>query len=183
MALYEWLCKNLKQKLWTRQGFTRKLCKQTGFFLSLPGAAPLVGAVLKVGTFTYFCLCFRPMGEFLMLVNSGQSLQFEQNQTGQTVSKKFGLLTSCNPDQSEHHSLTLIGKSWKTHSEILLKFSFSGSSHRRFYWKTHPFEFIGWNHKPYRYDMWHLVWMSFPVKRSQKFPRNLPIRVKRILQS
>ena len=34
--------------------------------------------------------------------------------------------------------LTLIGKSWKTHPEIFLKFSFSGSSHRPFYWKTHP---------------------------------------------
>ena len=23
-----------------------------------------------------------------------------------------------------------------------------------------------------------MIWMSFPVKRSQKFPKNLPIRVK-----
>ena len=38
--------------------------------------------------------------------------------------------------------LTPIGKSWKTHPEIFLKFSFSGSSHRPFYWKTHPFEFF-----------------------------------------
>ena len=38
--------------------------------------------------------------------------------------------------------LTLIGKSWKTHPEIFLKFSFSGPSHRPFYWKTHPFEFF-----------------------------------------
>ena len=34
-------------------------------------------------------------------------------------------------------SLTLIGKSWKTHPYIFLKFSFSGSSNRPFY--THPF--------------------------------------------
>ena len=34
--------------------------------------------------------------------------------------------------------LTLIGKSWKTHPEIFLKFSFSGSSHKPFDWKTHP---------------------------------------------
>ena len=38
----------------------------------------------------------------------------------------------------------IIGKSWKTHPEILLKFSFSGSSNRSFYWKTHPFEFFDW---------------------------------------
>ena len=37
-----------------------------------------------------------------------------------------------------YHSTTLIGKSWKTHQEIFLEFSFSGSSHRPFYWKTHP---------------------------------------------
>ena len=37
--------------------------------------------------------------------------------------------------------LTLIGKSWKTDTEIFLKFSFSGSSHRPFYWKTHPDNF------------------------------------------
>ena len=42
--------------------------------------------------------------------------------------------------------LTLTGKSWKTHPEIFLKFSFSDSSHRPFYWKTHPFEFFDWNH-------------------------------------
>ena len=35
-------------------------------------------------------------------------------------------------------NLTLIGKSWKTHPEIFLKFSFIGSSHIPFYWKTHP---------------------------------------------
>ena len=114
--------------------------------------------------------------------------------------------------------LTLIGKSWKTHPEIFLKFSFSGSSHRPFYWKTHPFEFFDWNHIWYvtigldefssktacvtpqnspiddwisfpeqrsssrpgfsknwiTHDFW---WMSFPVKPSQKCPRNLPIRV------
>ena len=42
----------------------------------------------------------------------------------------------------ERISLTLIGKSWKTHSEFFLEFSFSGSSHRPFYWKTHPFKFL-----------------------------------------
>ena len=36
----------------------------------------------------------------------------------------------------------IFGKSWKTHPEIFLKFSFSGSSHRPFYWKTHPFDFL-----------------------------------------
>ena len=131
-------------------------------------------------------------------------------------------------------SLTLIGKSWKTHSEIFLIFSFSGSSDRPFYWTTHPiffFEisilgrhtgrftgklinkkswvpiqffpnlpillessfirFFDWNH------IWYVTigldefsskkacvtpqnspiddWMSFPVKRSQKFPTNFPI--------
>jgi len=43
----------------------------------------------------------------------------------------FKLLTISN--------LTLIGKSRKTHPENFLKCSFSGSSHRPFYWKTHPF--------------------------------------------
>ena len=33
---------------------------------------------------------------------------------------------------------TLNGKLWKTHPEIFLKFSFSGSSHMRYYWKSHP---------------------------------------------
>ena len=37
---------------------------------------------------------------------------------------------------------TLIGKSWKTHPGIFLKFSFSGSSHRPFYWKTHPLKIM-----------------------------------------
>ena len=38
-----------------------------------------------------------------------------------------------------HINLTLIGKSWKTRPECFRKFSFSGSSHRPSYWKTHPF--------------------------------------------
>ena len=49
--------------------------------------------------------------------------------------------------------LTLIGTSWKTHREFFLKFSISGSSHRPFYWTTHPLKimstysvfFISWN--------------------------------------
>ena len=54
--------------------------------------------------------------------------------------------------------LTLIGKSWKTHPEIFLKFSFSGSSHRPFYWKTHPLKIMstiqfffnsGASHRPF----------------------------------
>jgi len=82
--------------------------------------------------------------------------------------------------------LTLIGKSWKTHPEFFLKFSFPGSSHRPFYWKTHPFEFFEWNH------IWYVAigmdefsskmacvtpqnspiddWISFPVKRSSSRP-------------
>ena len=66
-------------------------------------------------------------------------------------------------------NLTVIGKSWKTHPEIFLKFPFSRSSHRLYwkthplkitysvfsnsepsyrpiYWKTHPFDFFDWNH-------------------------------------
>ena len=43
---------------------------------------------------------------------------------------------------SELVKLTLIGKSWKTHPEIFLKFSFSGSSHRPFYWKIHPLKIM-----------------------------------------
>ena len=87
---------------------------------------------------------------------------------------------------------------WKTHPFKIMRtysvFFNSGASHRPFYWKTHPFDFFEWNH------IWYLTfgldefscktacqtphdsqiddWMSFPVKRSQKFPRNLPIRVK-----
>ena len=34
--------------------------------------------------------------------------------------------------------LTPIVKSWKTHPEFFLKFSFSGSWARPYYWKTHP---------------------------------------------
>ena len=42
------------------------------------------------------------------------------------------------------HSLiwTLIAKSWKIHPEIFLKFSFSCSSHRPFYRKTHPLKIM-----------------------------------------
>ena len=78
----------------------------------------------------------------------------------------------------------------------------SGASHRPFYWKTHPFEFFDWTHTwyltfgldefssersvwPPEFSNWRLLmifwWMSFPVKRSQKLPRNLPIRVNRKL--
>ena len=57
--------------------------------------------------------------------------------------------------------LTLIGKSWKTHPEIFLKFSFSGSSHRPFYWKTHPVFFrnlnSGASHRPF-------YWKTHPLK-------------------
>ena len=38
--------------------------------------------------------------------------------------------------------LTLIGKPWKTHPEIFLKSSFSGSSYRPFYWNTHPLKIM-----------------------------------------
>ena len=44
--------------------------------------------------------------------------------------------------ESEIKPLTLIGKSWKTHPETFLKFSFSGSSHRPFYWKTYPLKIM-----------------------------------------
>ena len=109
--------------------------------------------------------------------------------------------------------LTLIGKSWKTHPEIFLKPSFSGSSKKPFYFKTHPvkimctysgflqfsgvtqifyckthpFEFFDRNH------IWYVTfglgefstktacnaffWMGCSVKRSRKFPGNLPISV------
>ena len=40
------------------------------------------------------------------------------------------------------HELTLIGKSCKTRPEIFLKLSVSGSSHRPFYWKTHPLKIM-----------------------------------------
>ena len=58
-------------------------------------------------------------------------------------------------------SLTLIGKSWKTHPDIFPKFSFSGSSHRPFYWKTHPIFFWNFNsgasHRPF-------YWKTHPLK-------------------
>ena len=61
----------------------------------------------------------------------------------------------------ERFRLTLIGKSWKTHPEIFLKFSFSGSSHRPFYWKTHPIFFWNFNsgasHRPF-------YWKTHPLK-------------------
>ena len=38
--------------------------------------------------------------------------------------------------------LILIGKSWKIHPEIFLEFSFSGLSHRSFYWKTNPLKIM-----------------------------------------
>ena len=100
--------------------------------------------------------------------------------------------------------LTLIGKSWKTHPEFFLKFLFSGSSHRPFYWKTDPFDFL----TETIYAMYNLVsisfpvkrsssrlsffiktekvlmifrWTSFPVKQSQEFSRNLSKRVKSLM--
>ena len=33
----------------------------------------------------------------------------------------------------------MIGKTWKTHPEIIPKFQFSGACHRPYYWKIHPF--------------------------------------------
>ena len=85
--------------------------------------------------------------------------------------------------------LTISGKSWKTHPEKYLEFPFSRSSHKPFYWETHPLKimttfsfcsilgrhtgcFIGkLIHSNFLtetiYDMWHLVWVSFPIKRSQ----------------
>ena len=69
---------------------------------------------------------------------------------------------------------------WKTHPlKIMSTYSVffnSGASHRPFYWKTHPFEFFDWNHKWYvRFDLESRFWISFPVKRSQKFPRNFDV--------
>ena len=100
-----------------------------------------------------------------------------------------------------YDDITLIGKSWKTHPEIFLKFSFSGSSHRLFYWKTHPSDFFDWNH------IWYVKfgldeffsktacvtprnspiddWMSFPVKRScwrPAFTKNWMIFDRRVFQ-
>ena len=49
---------------------------------------------------------------------------------------------------------TLIGKSWKTHPEIFLKFSFSGSSHRPFYWKTHPLKIISFKNLFSFFQFW-----------------------------
>ena len=48
---------------------------------------------------------------------------------------------------------TLIGKSWETHPDFFLEFSFSGSSHRPFYWKTDPFEFFVWN------QIWYITYI------------------------
>ena len=46
------------------------------------------------------------------------------------------------PTPGNDLELILIGKSWKTRPEIFLKLSFSGASHRPFYWKTNPFDFL-----------------------------------------
>ena len=85
--------------------------------------------------------------------------------------------------------LTLIGKLGKTHPEIFLKFSFSGSSHRPFYWKTHPIFFCeisilgrhtgrfsgkiiqAKRYVSYMVSVKKIEWMSFPVKRPVWRPR------------
>ena len=92
--------------------------------------------------------------------------------------------------------LTLIGKPWKTQPEFSLKSLFSRSSHRPFYWKTHPIlfsKFQFWDvtqtvllENPssqkirrlrdapefVNYYFWlnAFFWMSFPVKRSSSRP-------------
>ena len=48
-----------------------------------------------------------------------------------------GALYQNLPIRNEHH-LTLMGKSWKTHPEIFLKFQFSGLCAGLYYWKTDP---------------------------------------------
>ena len=48
-------------------------------------------------------------------------------------------------NQTEFNCLTLIVKSWKTHPEIFLKFSISGSWPRPFTWKTHQTFFRNFN--------------------------------------
>ena len=71
-----------------------------------------------------------------------------------------------NNNRKSGISSTLIGKLWKTHPEIFLKFSFSGSSHRPFYWKTHPLKIMstysvffnsGASHRPF-------YWKTHPLK-------------------
>ena len=96
---------------------------------------------------------------------------------------RVGVIIMIKEHDFDFRWLTLIGK---THPEIFLKFPFSGSSYRPFYWKTHPFDFFGWNH------IWYVTfgldefssktvcvtprnspiddWMSFPVKRSSWRP-------------
>ena len=93
--------------------------------------------------------------------------------------------------------LTLIGKSWKTHPEIFLKFSFSGSSHRPFYWKTHPLKIMStysvffnsgashrpfyWKTHPFEFFDWNHIWYvtfgldEFSSKTACVTPQNSPI--------
>jgi len=65
---------------------------------------------------------------------------------------------------SSESQLTLISISWKTHPEIFLQFSFSGSSHRQFFWKTRPFEFFDW----YGISMSHTIYDMYNT------PPNIP---------
>ena len=80
--------------------------------------------------------------------------------------------------------LTLIGKSWKTHPEIFLKFSFSGSSvtrhtclftgkliHQKSWVPIQLFQFSGVRQTL----QWRLD--EFSSKTTQKFTSNLSIRV------
>ena len=104
-------------------------------------------------------------------VKSGRPWDFPINYSFRSFRKPFWIV--------RFQLLTLIGKSWKTHPEIFLKFSFSGSSYRPFYWKTHLFEFF-WL-KPYMI-WWHLVWRSFPLKRPVWRPRIIQLSIGWVFQ-
>ena len=82
------------------------------------------------------------------LIDTGNGLEvgsslYEQVQYNNSIIPRLYLMITVT-GMNEHFCscLTLIGKSWKTHPEILLKFSFSGSSHRPFYLKTHPLKIM-----------------------------------------
>ena len=88
----------------------------------------------------------------------------------------------------------------ENHGKLNQKFSFSVSSHRPLYWKTHPIFFFEISILQHHtdcftgtlihsnfwtetiYDILHLVWMIFPVKKSVWRPRILQLTIGWVFQ-
>ena len=81
---------------------------------------------------------FSNVSEFLFWASFGIKFNVQPSQIEKITGNRHARVKTSIVDEP----LTLIGKSWKTHPEIFLKFWFSGSSHRPFYWKTPPLKIM-----------------------------------------